>query len=670
VDDSGVAVCQSGNGILLQEYPTFTLDVRNEERQKLGQHGIWDFFSFYGKRDITFTGVILGSSHLNLVQWQEKILEVLTLPSQPIAGTNDGYITITWTDALGKSWQVSAKIQQDVTFSRDIGNKLRSSFFINLKSESSFILSQTAKTDSGLHGWTQNSLFLPAFLPAYFHTTYPNLISIYQDGTSDAPATYRLNGPITTPKITQLKETFTNDTVLDSFSTGWTGGTSDTTHFQTAGVSQKLTSTGSQDTMTKTVTLDLTGAKYITFYFYVDNADNFAYGSYNYTIGQNYVKFIENAGVDEYVAELSLGNNTIRNGWNYFSLLRDQFEIIGSPTWDDITSIEFSIKSKTGSTLNVSFDDLHNRDITYSQRKLEITGTIAASDYVEFDVLEGTIVNSSGTDLSSNLTATSEWFFLYPKQNLLLMESSLTPTTTGILPYVYNDPVSETGLIGYWHFDEDAFTDYLSSNNGVATGAVNIVDSSVHGSLKQIELDGVSYMSATCPYNDFSVTAATVSMWIEFDDFSADHVIFSRLFGDATYPYLEYDQSADKLILHYEIDSVAKSLDLVTTVSSSFSTRTPYNLTLKFDVSTGVSSWFNLTTTASDSETGVSYSAATNTMKFGANAGDTVYHRGRLDEIRLYNVLLTDAQRTQLFYTPEQNKLLQQAQITWNDAML
>jgi len=672
IDDMSVPVSQSGNGLLLQEYPNFPVEVRNEERSRLGQHGIWDFFSFYGKRNLTFAGVILANSHANLVQWERKLKEIFTLPAQPIVGVNDGYIQVSWTDAFGLGWKLDAKIIQDLTFSRNIGNQTRGRFIVALKASSSIIRSLEDKVISEEHGWRQNSLFIPAFLPAYFSITFNNLINIYQAGTSDAPAVFRLYGPLTDPRISQLKESFQDETQIDIFTEGWTGGQEDIDHYQLGSMSQRLTSTnGVQATMEKTFSsVDLTSARYITFYFYVDDVENMAFGSEDYTLGQNYIRMFENDGVDEFIAEFILGNNTIKNGWNYFRLLRDQFEIVGTPSWSNINGVEFSIKSKLGTTLNISFDDLKVRNITHSERKLEYSGTIVANDYVDFDFEAGTILNSSGSDVSSNLTSDSEWFALYIKQNLLLLESDADPALTGDYPYYYNDPVEETGLVGYWHFDEQTLEDYAGSNNGVAVGSVNYISTTVGESLYQIELDGSSYVEMNCPYDNFQVAQATVSCYITFDDFSADHVIFSRLFGEATYPYLEYDSGTDDLILHYSLDGSPYSLTLVSNVSGTYSIGVPYHLVLRFDPATGVESFFNLTDTASDSNVGTSYDAGTNTMKFGVNAGNTVYQRGALDELRLYNTLLTDDEITQLFYTPNQNKRLNQFQITLNDAII
>jgi len=140
LDEVGNEVCQSYNGLLLQEYPVFEAEIRNEEQDRAGQHGIWDFFSFYWKRNVTLSGVILASSWSNLVHLQNLVKETLSLPAQPIQGTNDGYVNLKWTDAQGIEWNMNVKLTQDLQFSRPSGNRLRSTFFISLKSDSPYYI--------------------------------------------------------------------------------------------------------------------------------------------------------------------------------------------------------------------------------------------------------------------------------------------------------------------------------------------------------------------------------------------------------------------------------------------------------------------------------------------------------------------------------------------------
>ena len=647
------------NGFVLTDYPTFDIDVRNEEQVKAGQHGIWDFYSYYGKRVMTFTGLILGSTRQDTLYLQEQLQKVFNLPSQPISGINDGYVTVTWADHKGDEWFVEAKIQQDLTFNRNIGIQDSLNFFVSLKCKSPFILSSTQSQETGVMGWRQGALILPTLLPNNINIYYNNMINIYQDGTAEAPATYRLYGAAENPKITRLDETVSNSYLISNFVSGWVGGEEDTTNFLQGGSARKVTSVNNvQGTiqLVKSMNLDikedissivtasdikgywklngnyldssggnhtatafntptildnylildginqylsvtdnddfsfgdgvsdepfsisamvnmadatdfsilskgvigvldgewllicydkagvdtlafilidgtnpanfisreysvdmnnfedewiqivgtydgsgtvagiklyingsrvddtdntngiytamdngseavyignydsnyssgkyenifiysdeLTGievmdlyyntVEWVSMYLYIDNIDNIATG--DYLVGQNYLKFIENVGVDEFVIELAVGNITLRNGWNYFRVLKDQFENIGNPNWDDIESVELSIKSKAGSTLNITFDSLYVKNIEFTENKLELTYNLSLGEYVDFDVLNGTITKNDGTDLSSYLTLDSGWFYLKPGENSLFYESDTNPLPTWVEP--------------------------------------------------------------------------------------------------------------------------------------------------------------------------------------------------------------------------------------------
>lgn len=266
----------------------------------------------------------MADSHSDLVYFQNKIKEVLTLPAQPIASTNDGYITVSWTDVNGEDWELDAKITRDTQFARNLGHKTQCSFLINMKADNPYILSSTLYTASQLRGWRSGQMLLSSFLASKINLKYSRVLNIYQGGTGDSPATYRLLGPGTNLKVTKLIESFSNSTTLSDFTTGWTGGTDDTEHYQTSEKAQQITSTGSQATMELTGTFDLTAADFISFYFYIDDVDNFAVG--DHTTGQNFIKLKTTDGVDEFVLELSGGNNTIQTGWNYFVVLRQEFK--------------------------------------------------------------------------------------------------------------------------------------------------------------------------------------------------------------------------------------------------------------------------------------------------------------------------------------------------------
>lgn len=611
----GTTFCASGRGLALQQYPTFELEVRNEERDKTGQHGIWDFFSFYGKRNITFQGILKEDTHQKLIAKQRIIQDVLSLPAQPEDG-NDGYITLSWEDDDGTSWQIDVKLQQDVQFSRELRQQTQASFFISLKAKDPTILSTEQFQETSLLGYRMQSFIIPAFLPNNINVTLTNQIQLYQNGNTDAPAIYRLFGPGDNPKVTRFDETLSEETqLLDFEETTWTGGTATEDLFIEGTGARQITSTGAQETMSITGSFDLdysdsyiqetqllscdsdtgvTGTydatnvdldfslktegnasikfdidvsatvsnragitktdisavdvygyenlfmecdvwipdptyitgiyialgsdsnanglsdtatlqsdgsaftsgwntirmyfndmtaygtglnqqaidsftgefvysasqadmtdcrfdnisiygnierQFVRLFVHLSSVDSMEPGAYD--VGYNYIKFIENAGTDEFVAEYYLGNPTLRDGWNEILVLKDNFTAIGSPSWEAITEIELSIKARSGYSLTATFDDLRVCNNTYSEKKLELTYTLLDGEYVDFDTQEGTILKDDGTDLSGYLTTDSEWFTIKPRENTIMYESDEDPTITLV------DPTERWDI--FWH---------------------------------------------------------------------------------------------------------------------------------------------------------------------------------------------------------------------------
>ena len=676
LNDDGTGACSSGKGAILQAYPIFELAVRNDQRNKAGQHGIWDFFSFYGQRNIGFQGILLESSHAQLVTLQNKIRRVLALPAQPILDTDDGYIDITWTDANGIEWSIDAKITTDVKFSRVLREQTKCSFMINMKASNPYILSSTEYSEEQLRGWRSGSMYLPVFLPGKINIGYNEVLNIYQDGTADSPGTYRISGPGTDMKITKLVETFSNSTTISDFDSGWTGGTEDETHFQTKDAARKLTSTGAQATMSLTSSLNLHDGDFITGYFYVDNAINLALGAY--TAGENYIKFITTDGVDEFVLELSGGNDTINDGWNYFVASKDQFKQIGSPSWSTIIKTECSIKAKTSTTLNVTFDDLKCRDISFGTQMLKLETTLAADEYVDFNVLNGTIEDANGVDMTSYLSSDSTWFYVTPKQNLFVLESSdANPNITYEFPYILKDLVDSTGLIGYWHFDDKDLTkvvDYVGSYDGIFVGSgLNYLSSSVDGSQYYLDYPGTGgYITLQTPFQDVATfSKGSITFRVKFGSYAADTRVIDQFLG-VNPSDIKYDLSSDKLHVTYYLDSGIKGLASATGFAATYGTDTWIYVVINFDA-TGVGTEMYINNVLSDSDvtTGTEFDTGLLHCRFGTTSAAADDLTGGLDEIRFYNGVTLDANaRALLYFDAAQEKYKNQMTVTWNNAIL
>ena len=81
------------NVYALQKYPTFTKSFKNNEIARQGQVGVWDFYSYYGRLSIVFSGIIVAETNQKLEQMKAKMSKIFALPMQPTE-TNDGYAKI------------------------------------------------------------------------------------------------------------------------------------------------------------------------------------------------------------------------------------------------------------------------------------------------------------------------------------------------------------------------------------------------------------------------------------------------------------------------------------------------------------------------------------------------------------------------------------------------
>lgn len=206
----------------LQEYPDFDIDIKSSELAKDGQHGIFDFYSFYGKRIINFNGLMVGENETDIEVLKAKFLKVISLPPNP-SSNNDGYLTISWTDADNKSWEIQGKLNSYPKFNRDLKQLYRLNFQVAFKCKNPEIESQEEFSASGIRGWNQGAFLLSSKLPNKFDLVYNNEITVTNNGTVSANTKIQINGEdgltVTNPYIYNLttgKKFKVNITLTDS----------------------------------------------------------------------------------------------------------------------------------------------------------------------------------------------------------------------------------------------------------------------------------------------------------------------------------------------------------------------------------------------------------------------------------------------------------------------
>lgn len=191
------------NVIALQDYPSFDLDIKNQEINKEGQHGIWDFFSFYGKRLITFSGVIVGEDEAHVIEIQDKLKLVIGLPTEP-SDTDNGLLTIKYTDPRGRALQTTAKIYSSPRFSRVMRENFKLAFQLVLKSADPIIESQSLVESDGVRGYEAGKIILPTKMPTKLEIVKEGVLTVTNNGTTFSNPIITINGALTNPRIDNL----------------------------------------------------------------------------------------------------------------------------------------------------------------------------------------------------------------------------------------------------------------------------------------------------------------------------------------------------------------------------------------------------------------------------------------------------------------------------------
>ena len=222
-------VTDPNNFIALQDYPGMDVDIKNAEIQKEGQHGIWDFFSFYGKRLMSFSGVIIGEDTDKVEILKTQMLRILSLPPAPSL-TDDGSVLVSWTDTSNNNWQIQGKLYSQPRFDRNMRQNYKLDFTFSIKCKNPEIESQEISLHSSVRGWKQGTLMLPTLVPAMFDIAYDKSFIVDNLGAIVSHTIIKLYGEtdgvtnptvrnITTGKFFTVNMTLTNATkylIIDS----------------------------------------------------------------------------------------------------------------------------------------------------------------------------------------------------------------------------------------------------------------------------------------------------------------------------------------------------------------------------------------------------------------------------------------------------------------------
>ena len=175
------------NVIALQSFPTFAPDVRANEIQNQGKHGVHKLPFYYGGRSIIFNGIIVGLTEAGVWDLKKSVDEVLEFPViSPFANL----VTIGYTDPNGLELEVDATLNSAISYDRNMKELFKLDFQILLRADNPFInvndTVEDAKEYDGLLGYELWGFKLKTLIPFKLDKESINELTINVTGNHNA----------------------------------------------------------------------------------------------------------------------------------------------------------------------------------------------------------------------------------------------------------------------------------------------------------------------------------------------------------------------------------------------------------------------------------------------------------------------------------------------------
>lgn len=190
----------------ITESPISELNVRTNSVNRLGRNFVKTDYSFYGERQINIKGqiVVTDGSISNMENLVANLKKIFALPPLPNS-SNDGFVTLKWTDQRGNDWQMEVKLVSDIKITSIFNLPYVKNYEINLIAEDGLIYSQAVSSVSEQTAFYTSKLTLPCTLPAILDSDWLNELDITNAGNYPTPPIFTIYGYAENPLITHAE---------------------------------------------------------------------------------------------------------------------------------------------------------------------------------------------------------------------------------------------------------------------------------------------------------------------------------------------------------------------------------------------------------------------------------------------------------------------------------
>ncbi len=209
-----------------------------------------------------------------------------------------------------------------------------------------------------------------------------------------------------------------------------------------------------------------------------------------------------------------------------------------------------------------------------------------------------------------------------------------------------------SGLIAHWKMDETSggvVTDHAGANDGTMTGGLDADTDSVAGQVATaLNMNGTSdYIEVNQDWGD-ALPTFSYALWLKADNVT-NQDLFYRLNGDSLYPRASFTPSAGDIKFQFSRSGGAQTHS--STFNTNLTTGTWYHVAFTFDNAAGNiyklyidGTLFNTTDFTDGTIDGGTYN-----LLIGRDFDQTTYFDGAMDDIRVYNRVLSAAEVSDLY---------------------
>ena len=200
-------VTDPNNVIALQAFPTFATDIRANDINKQGRHGVHKTPYYYGGKIISFSGIIVGESEAQVWTMKKQIDNVMKLPE--IVGF-DELVNISFTDPNGVTLNIGATLSAPVAYTRPLQRGCQLSFQILMRSSQPYFTvgeeGSNTVTFNGELGFETTGFKVPFIFPINMALTREKVLTVVSSGNSITRITLKGSddGTIANPSIRNL----------------------------------------------------------------------------------------------------------------------------------------------------------------------------------------------------------------------------------------------------------------------------------------------------------------------------------------------------------------------------------------------------------------------------------------------------------------------------------